>query len=716
MAQSNEVSVSEVSKLLENRPIFKTSLSSSLLNSERSFSLPILAQDSSIYKKNQLRWGSVASSQYHSLPLLFFDDSAYENVIISNSGQFLCLYDKKSLSLIEIPWGYDGAVTSIKSSFQRVFRDVNKSSDIKKILFHPKAADDGCVVILFENDVICLFDLRKSEKLFLNKTANKLGIETRVTDIEDMEFSQDGLTLYMLSVTDGGDIYAFYPCLPPKLSLKKSVLEDLFNKSRILYDSLDSTVSIEVRKNVLKQIKFIASLRDSSSDETKNSCLEISNDFRQVKAQGPFTVAPYPEKLYEATAKEIYTLDIGNNNELFAITFDNGTVTLLLKDLELSMSWNADNYVYNNSFVLIESVEMGPESIKLLKSSSLTGQMFISQNHSSVRKIDTTAWSFKVSKCITNSDLTSLIDVDFKSKISDLDIKENVDCYGVWSLRGERGILFVSNSSVISRTLPESDSSFVIKLDEMSRSKNIEDPVTKKYEVSFTQPISEIMNLNDSFQRICRHPFKKIISPEERQTVLSNDSNETQLATLTEISNDLVSNIVEGQSLGLVLRNRLYEQQYELTKQLKESIQLIEKQSLLKSSYDDKMVRWNKNLKKQDELIQRFNALNGNLAKIHESKEISKTPISEKEVEWFKEVRNQILKFNDFVHVHRNMQEQINFLRKGLSRIESKVGQRSSHLTSEWAEFKKILETDTNIIKECNEELTKAHTQLDAEV
>ncbi|CAI4886672.1 CLL_collapsed_G0029400.mRNA.1.CDS.1 [Saccharomyces cerevisiae] len=46
--------------------------------------------------------------------------------------------------------------------------------------------------------------------------------------------------------------------------------------------------------------------------------------------------------------------------------FDDGSLILLFKDLEMSMSWDVDNYVYNNSLVLIERVKLQREIKSLI--------------------------------------------------------------------------------------------------------------------------------------------------------------------------------------------------------------------------------------------------------------------------------------------------------------------------------------------------------------
>ncbi|CAI4886665.1 CLL_collapsed_G0029390.mRNA.1.CDS.1 [Saccharomyces cerevisiae] len=143
----------------------------------------------------------------------------------------------------KVPWGYSNVEdVSIQDAFQ-IFHysiheeEVGPKSSIKKVLFHPKSYRDSCIVVLKEDDTITMFDILNSQEkpIVLNKPNNSFGLDARVNDITDLEFSKDGLTLYCLNTTEGGDIFAFYPFLPSVLLLNEKDPNDPSNKILVMY-------------------------------------------------------------------------------------------------------------------------------------------------------------------------------------------------------------------------------------------------------------------------------------------------------------------------------------------------------------------------------------------------------------------------------------------------------------------------------------------------
>lgn len=645
-----------------------------------------------------MRWGSINNEQYSfvSIEKACPSSSDVIDVILSPKERFICLACNKSISIIEIPWTFE-SVENISDAIQNVYYDIAEAVDIKKVIFHPKAANDDELVILYHNDLVCLYDFTEDIKLFLNEETAKLGIQDRITSIRDVAFSQDGLTLYLLSVEDGGDVYALYPCLPSHLSISKDELDILLNKSIILYNNLKKDTNANIKKNVVKQLQFVTKLinekeKDKNLENTYIT-YEVEKVHRLIRPQGPFTIDPFPEKLYNSVAKSLHVIGIEGNNEIVALLFDDNTILFLFKDLEHSMMWDSPSYFFNNSFVLIEDFKFpSKNSISFLTSSSECGKCLV-KDSKNIIQIDTTSWSSALSKCIVAEDLTSLIDVNFKSQIHDYHIDDNINSCAVWKYKGYIGNIFASNLKVYVKTFD------FVKPPEQSKGDLAKTFTKECYKAGFTQPIAEIALLNSQYQKECKAITDSVVSPDDRQVNLKNSANEKQLEILTDISQKLMGKILKGQSLGLTLRNRISEEQLEMTRQLKISSNILNKQKCASEKLGIQELKWRKQLQRQHELIERFVKLNNNLNKIETSDSLKSMDISVLENSWFKEIRSHAIKFNEIVRKQSATDDDLNYIKKELKIMEVKSKELSSVKQNEWASIRDMLKADSEIIR-----------------
>ncbi|CCC67479.1 hypothetical protein NCAS_0A09210 [Naumovozyma castellii] len=660
-----------------------------------------------------LRWCSVTASSFNSMTIDFFqpESTAPQKAILSNSGEFICVYTNHTIEVIEIPWGYVTPSPSMVSKFQ-LFSYNNKDDDgyspIKQVLFHPEAYKDSCLVVLYDNGTISLMDVTQITKtITLNKRVATFGIDTQITDIESICFSKDGWTLYALSISDGGDIYAFYPCLPQQLEVKREKITSLLHESVLLYESLKLDTDRDVKRNVIRQVQFVNKLNGLLTENEKNSnedFIEIEQEYRLIRGQGPFTIDPYPERLYSATALEISTLPINSNNELMCMIFDDGSIALLFKDLPLTMSWDVDNYVHNNSFSLVELMQLKDTDVKRIVSYPDTYGQFFIFGDSSLFLVHTHIWSDLLAKAIDNSNLNELLEMNFTSKLDFFETTNGITKCSPCKWRGRDVILFITKEDVYMHPVEMRKSGI------LGNNKpvlvNNEELKHQEYKTSFKQPVEELMALNKLFQQQCSMGVSKLIAPEERQVLLNNENNEVQLELLSDVSKEVISKIGQGQNLALNLHHRLLEQQYELTRQLKIVHTIMSKQSDLRRKSEEQSRRWDDQTSRSSQLIKRLQDLDAKILEINNSPKLKEYPINDKELEWFKEIRNQVLKFNSFVHNQRDAQEELNHLKKDLARISKETSQlRDEKSDKEWDELRDILKHDAQIIQECNKEL-----------
>lgn len=664
---------------------------------------------------DQLKWGCVNDSKQFSMTLnnINSENRSFNDITrscISSSEKFICRYTENRINVIEIPWKYTRTV-SMSHALQRNI-SFDGDCSISKVLFHPLATNDDTLVILFSDDTICLFDISSRTKLYLNVPHNRLGIDNRVSSIEDIEFSKDGFTLYILNSSEGCDIYALYPCLPKAINLKRDSNEigTLMKKSIILYESLNDNTPADIKQNVIKQLQFVSKLNKKMSDQAKLTgspdSLEIDDVLRNAELQGPFSITPFPDELYQTTAKQLFMLDIGQGNELIVVLFKDGNCLILFSDLEKSMCWSTENYDFNNSLVLVERMNFGVGT-NIIKSYEKGGEFMVSNEVTTL--VNTSSWSSIVSNCIANADLRALTKVIFKSSTKTISNKKNIKYSVQWSCRGARGVAVYNTEGCDINIQSFED----IKRKEGDEQEQTRLELSKPcYKISLPDQMIEIQNLNAEYQKDSRTAFSKIISPSDRQTPLLNESSEVQLEILTDLSNELVGKVLKGQTLGLLLHNRLIDQQYELTRQLQHSNELVNLQEDMKTKLNIHNNQWQGQRKKQQELISRFEKLNLKLAKAQDSEAVKNSEISNSEISWFKEIRNQVLKYNDFVHKQRDIQDEFKFLTKQLSGIQENTAALDKKVHNEWQELRDILERDSQIINRCNEELLAASKSI----
>lgn len=626
---------------------------------------------------------------------------------LNNSGTLLCAYNETELQVIVLPSPF---VSSHGGILKPHTYNITVKSPIKQVQWHPRGKLDSVPVVLHKDDTIAMYELYNEDfqqpTAVLNTMQNQLGVTSHVTDVESMCFSKDGLTLYLLNSSEGGDVYALYPFLPSVLVIPEQHLETCFYKSCINYENLSSDDSPIVKRNVIKQLQFVSRLhkqyKSETVDKARNGDLvfNIQESYRDAKIQGPFTINPFAEKLYSATAIQITTMPIDEFNELILVYFDNGTVLQCFQDLDLRMCWGEIDSSSNNSLVVLEFLDVPSGQIICLtphKFAVLGPKSFV---------VDSSEWTKALSECIISSNLEVLSQINIKSTITP--VNGAFTQAGLWESNGEKQLIFMSDKSVKSITLPGSTKT------KDAVSKTVQPVTGVKYKPVFSQPIGEILLLNKKFQSECSRATQTVIPPHLMDLPLQNDSNEDQLALLTDISKEIFSKIIQGQTLGLLIHNRLFEQRYELTRQLEHSSEILHKAKCLQERYPDQNSKWEHVFKKQENIDSRFEKLQSRLNEISSSGKLKDLTISQREMEWFKEIKSQVSLFNKFVMQQQDVKEQLEFVQSELKT----AGERrvSKEDVFDWAELQELLSVDSKIIKECNEGLVEAAKELDEKI
>ena len=691
-----------------------------------------------LYQDDMIRWCYSSSKVTYGSLLLDPPVSDVIDVVTDESGTYTCVYNHDQIKIVEVPWNLwngndEKEIQNLSTSIQRALQEKvysfsNMNVTIKQAAFHPLSSGNPCLVVLFDNSEIALIDLKSvlntesiPSSCFLNVSIDGvMGMSSRVDNIQHISFSGDGLSLYCITDTD---IYSFYPMLPPVATFTEAQVETLMYKSIVLYDSLNKDSEDAVKRNIIKQVQFISKLhenithrknksvkdKESSMDKVYN--ISIDPEFRQTKAQGYFSITPFPKEIYDSIGLQFLILPIGNSNELFIAAYDDGTILILFKDMESSMSWDVNEYSYNNSFVLVEIIELKPEELsKIIVFSEIEGKFAVLGTNSS-KIIDTTSWSSVVSQCIQDNDLRPISVIEIQSKITTLPFEKAVTSCGIWNLEKNTSLLLVadkqvSNSSVFRKQVSATE------YEKQEAKKNVLN-IDGIPHFKFNQPISEIMALNQKFKDSCRVPYSKVIPVEVRKEPLANGHNEEQLAVLTNVSEEIGNKILQGQALGLILHNRLNEQQNTLSEELLASNKIIVRIKKVQIVLDYQQSKLADKLIKQQELMARFAKLNEKLQSIKDTSEYKNSELTTKEIQFFKEIRDQVYMFNGFVREQQLQREAIVFLKKELGRVSELNRNNLPRKVDEWDELRNILQTDAKIIQECNNQLSKVAIELD---
>lgn len=676
--------------------------------SERFF---ITAKDGSIavvIEDSMVRWCNTSDQDYSFMPLVSKFDGI-KHVVVSKDAEYVCLYNDTEFRVIEIPWGYKDA-SDMARAFQKCSHKLGRDdARYKQILFHPLASQQDTLVILKDNDSITVAnwkDFTGAKDVVLNLSNGAYSLESYVSDIESITFGVDGITLYALSTSEGADIYAFYPCLPAVIDMPESLLDELMYKSLIQYEELTAEMKSEVKENTIRQLQFISKLRGSRNNV---KLLEVHSDLRQVRAQGPFTMAPFPDKIYGSNGRMICGMPIDQNKQLLIMALDDGNVAIFFQDLEPTMNWAFAGYSFNNSLVLVELITLEASNIKeIIVEKILPGRFFVLADKGVV-SVDTSKWSTVLAKCLDESDLRPIGELDFKSETTFTQYDSTPQSLAFWSSNTEQCIVTVTATNVSTRAVTTRD----------EESKEIKKPSNENiqkntYEAPYSQRIDEIMLLSRRFQKELAKPPGKIIDPRDRQVPLNNESNEKQLELLTELSKELFQKIALGQSLGAALHNRLLEQQSDLAHQLKTSAELIQRRDDIQDALGCQTTRLGQLETRHEKLRSRLDKLKDSLNEVKESNKFKEMAINKKELEWFREIRAQVLMFNQNVRNYQKQREQLAFLRKELTRISAIGADNDSRAREEWQELRRMLQEDTIILQKCCHELNVASRQVPA--
>ncbi|AET40670.1 linker nucleoporin NUP82 Ecym_6290 [Eremothecium cymbalariae DBVPG len=632
------------------------------------------------FDKN-LRYARVTEHTFKSKHL---DIKHSEHSILNNSGTLIAFYGSNDVELFDM----DG-----KKSCLRV------ELGIKQVLWHPLAYLDSCLVVLTKENTIELYELAKANFMYptvvLNEKLPQLGISSHVSEICSMAFSPDGLTLYLLSLEEGGDVYALHPLLPSRLRIKRSFWESQWYKATALYESIDKDTPNEKKIAMIEHFDFVSKIYKMIDKDSEFFDVNIPEHKRMVTPRGPFSIYGFPEELYNTTATKLITLPVNDEGAyVLILSFDDGTILSLFPDIELLMSWSRS---LNNacSFVLIEKFRAGGEIFAIE-----SGVAILEKNNAHIVRFP---YLKALGECIKEGDIAPMVDVKLTSDITPL--AGSYHTVVTWNEPSTKGILFIGNSVI--RSIPDDVglSSFKPRVDPAISQNG-------KYTVCFPSTMEELLKTNKALQHTLRQPLP-LVPLEQKNVPLNSEFNEHQLATLTKISTEVMDRIILAQSLGYLMYNRAATQQFELCRQLETVSKLNDRSVTLKQNTKSLTCRLDSVSKKDIALRSRLEKLQQSLDKVNESPKFNELPLSMKERAWFRELKNDVLAFNEYVLQNSKLCEELNFLKKELELIESNHGNIPNEELFNFEKLQDLLTLDSKMIGDCNDQLLAAAKDLE---
>ncbi|KAM3159956.1 NUP82-like protein [Lachancea thermotolerans] len=654
---------------------------------------------------NSLKWCLMDAPNYEYMELNAI--SNYTSAILNDSGTLLCLNNVDEIQVLALSWDQ-----TRPESYR-----IKVPAGVKQVLWHPRGRLDSCLTVLNKRDEILLYELLSEDfsapTTVLNASTNELGMGSSVKDIESVCFSADGLTLYLMSVSEGADVFSIYPCMPSELSITRKALKYNFNKALLQYQELSEGDSPELKLKATRQLHFMSSLYNQphDADDSQTNLLQtfhIRKAYRNARAQGPFTISPFPEKLYLATAKQIKAIALEDETtELLLITFDDDTILECFPDLTPVMSWEDSGSSEKNSLISVGSLKL-PGSISLIY-----GSCFVLISAEKAAVVNLSRLTRSIERSLDDCDATELSEEDLTEEITEK--KGTFQSAGLWPESGMQKIVLLSEKEITSIDISS------MQTPASSTTEKIEKSETNRQR-PYSQPLSEVQTLNQKVQSLLKSPLSTVIPAALRQKTLNNTDNEDQLSLLTDISKEVLSRVTLAQTLGLSLHLRLLGQQDELAQHLRDVSELRTKKERVSAHLASQKPRWEAIQEKNKSIALRFENLHRNMTQISKSSQLQSQPIAKAEMEWFKELRNQVVRFNRLVHEQQDLAEALSSLKLSLEYVRVDSAEAASHSKKSaesaggvpWDELQAMLAKDSRIIKECQAELQCTTQELDS--
>ncbi|CCH42059.1 Nucleoporin [Wickerhamomyces ciferrii] len=630
---------------------------------------------------------------------------------LNSSGTLLTAYDEKSIIVISL--SFNRATKSeeneIKTNSFKIGSSIyNKSNHIIQLLWNKLSRFDSSLLVLSSDGAIRTFNIRLSpdhpDSIFdLKQThSRKIGLsENTINDPISMCFGNSetlsgALTLYILNKE--GDIFAIYPFVSKEVAVSKVLVEDLLNESLLL--SHNSTRNGDLSLN--EQLRFVTNLWDQVSTSqkelrgTRELCI-LKTDVSNYQIQGPYAIKPYPTTLYEDYGSSISSFTF-KDLHLLLISYQQNGFVAVLPDQNLRMKINQnedllDSDTHIPALSLVQHVMFG-KSLPTKLGRQLDDFSYAAIVGHSIIRLDFTSMVEEFTNTLNNNGFNEFnpqINIEVEPILR---LQENEFLEGLLQLEdtNNQTMLLLTNSNMRFTTNKKA-----LNPDFEEFSKDTEEG-NELQERFLKGPYVEIENLLRLIGTV------NISSGAADGSNIS--ANDHFLRELNAISTQALQHIVTFHKLALSLNDRLINQRLELKRQVKDAYESTERLKKLKEKIDSNKKSTSQLSERQEKIDIRFKNLQEKL------KNVNDLPLSSKERQWFKEVKNLTLFFNKGVKQNKELREQLVFIKNTLQTSSSHVNSDSYTDNNDWQALNDVIKEGSLLLKSTKEQLEENSAQF----
>jgi hypothetical protein len=337
---------------------------------------------------------------------------------LNDTGSFLTVYSDSMVVIVLLPAPGVLAIAENKPRVKhwRIDLFAQRGETVLKAVWNPVSRFDSELVVLTDANRIYSFDV-----LANNNVAPDQEITLQLSDADTSLYGQleavsfcfgkgeARFSLYVLALD--GNVYALAPFVPKTLVLTRLELEALFD--RVVLAGIDNRDSPE-NSIYQKQVKWVSELwkqysysivesrvRSYGGEPEEFLVLNRPNISRAPILQGPFTVQPFPEQLYELEGDDIDTFELGPDLMGVGFFLHGGVFLLTLQEEPVVFNWTQNEL--EMSLSLLEFIQTPQTSCSISTFSCDPSSIYL-QSLTNVQRLDLTAWKQELEKAVETGD------------------------------------------------------------------------------------------------------------------------------------------------------------------------------------------------------------------------------------------------------------------------------------------------------------------------
>lgn len=386
---------------------------------------------------------------------------------------------------------------------------------------------------------------------------------------------ENRFSLYVLA--SDGNVYALSPFVPKTMIFTRVELEALFD--RVVLASIDNKDTAE-NSIYQKQVKWVSELwkqysfsivesrvRTYGGEPEEFLVLNRPNISRSPILQGPFTIQPFPEQLYDFEGDDIESFDLGSDLTGIGFFLQGGAFLFSLQEEPVVFNWSKNELELNLS--LLELVKVSYKSCYISSFSCDPTGVYL-QSLTNVQRLDLSAWMQELGKAIEDGDINLSQQLTTVNDLTD----RSTQILGY-------GVMLDGDSNLV--TLVQTQQQNIRWLENWTKP-NTQPVVTKiipclsdstenSTNYSFINP--KVSHLLENFDKVLKPVMMRKQTPNANAKI--KDFTWEKLVEFNEASKPFTATVPQLHERQLAIHERLVEQRSELVRQLEKIKETKEK-------------------------------------------------------------------------------------------------------------------------------------------